>query len=89
MSIPIKDDAYLLECARYIERNPLDAKLVEDLADYAYSSYLFYAEGKEGDLLTESPVFEQFGKNKEEQRTNYKFYVGQERPEIKKLTVPF
>lgn len=89
MSVPISDDSYLMECGRYIERNPVDAKLVERLADYPYSSYLFYAEGKESGLLTESPVYQNFGSNLVERRAAYKFYVYQERQEIKELTVPF
>ena len=89
MSVPILDDSYLLECGRYIERNPVDAKLVEKPEDHAYSSYLFYAEGKETPLLTESPLYQNFGRSSLERQAAYKFYVCQERQEIKELTMPF
>lgn len=89
MSVPIQDDSYLLECGRYIERNPMDAMLVKSPADHPYSSYLFYAEGKEDLLLTESPLYQNFGNSSLERRAAYRFYVCQKRQEIKELTVPF
>lgn len=36
----IDSDAYLLECGRYIERNPLRANLVNDLFTYRCAKYL-------------------------------------------------
>jgi putative transposase len=44
-SIAIKNEAYLLECGRYIERNPLRAGLTLNLEDYRWSSYHFYVNG--------------------------------------------
>ena len=38
-SIVIEKDEYLMECGRYIERNPLRAGFVKDLKDYHFSSY--------------------------------------------------
>ncbi|MBU4251500.1 MAG: transposase [Candidatus Omnitrophica bacterium] len=40
----IDNDAYLLECARYIERNPVRAKIVVDVTEYPWSSYHYYAK---------------------------------------------
>ena len=37
-SIPIGEDAYLLGCGRYIERNPVRAGLVRRAEDYLWSS---------------------------------------------------
>mgnify|MGYP001558251488 FL=1 len=37
-SFLIQKDSYLLECGRYIERNPLRAKMVEDPKDWPWSS---------------------------------------------------
>jgi putative transposase len=48
----IDNDAYLLECARYIERNPVRAKIVEDVADYPWSSYHYYAKGVADKIIT-------------------------------------
>jgi putative transposase len=47
----IKKDNYLLECGRYIERNPLRTNLVKDPKEYLWSSYRVYAYG-EGDGIT-------------------------------------
>jgi putative transposase len=44
-SLLIESEGYLLECGRYIERNPLRAGLVENIADYPWSSFSFYANG--------------------------------------------
>ena len=89
MSTAISDDGYLMECGRYVERNPVDAKLVGNPADHPYSSYLFYATGKENALLTESPLYLNFGHSLTERRAAYRFYVCQERQKIKELTAPF
>ena len=41
-SFPIDRDEYLIECGRYIERNPLKAKIVKQIEDYEYSSFRYY-----------------------------------------------
>lgn len=38
----IKTDEYMLQVAKYIHRNPLEAKLVKRLLDYPWSSYRSY-----------------------------------------------
>ena len=48
----IDNDAYLLECARYIERNPIRAKIVEDAEEYSWSSYHYYAKGTFDRIIT-------------------------------------
>ena len=37
----IEKDAYLLECANYIETNPIRTSLISNIADYPWSSYTF------------------------------------------------
>jgi len=37
----IEKDAYLLECIKYIESNPIRASLVSSILDYQWSSYNF------------------------------------------------
>lgn len=78
-SLPINDDAYLLECGRYIERNPVEAKLVTEPEKYPYTSYAFYAFGKKDPLLTESPLYETLGNSERERMAAYRFYVSHER----------
>jgi putative transposase len=60
----IDRDEYLLECARYIETNPLRAKIIKRLKDYEWSSYNFYAHEKQNSLLTIHPLYETFGATK-------------------------
>ncbi len=58
----IDSEVYLLECCRYIERNPLRANLVTDLLDYPWSSFSYYAMGKEDDIITLSnPMYLELG----------------------------
>lgn len=56
-SFCVDKDSYLLECGRYIERNPVRAKIVGHPGDYLYTSYRFYAQGEKNDLLTASPAY--------------------------------
>ena len=75
----IETDEYLLECARYIERNPFVAGLVENTGDYPYSSYNFYAHGKPNGLITPSVGYMNCGRDNNERRTKYRAYVMEER----------
>jgi len=43
----IEKDAYLLECIKYIEANPLRASLASNINDYPWSSWNF----KEGEII--------------------------------------
>lgn len=75
LSLPIEKDSYLMECGRYIERNPLEANLVSDLKDYEHSSYHYYALGREDRLVTESPFYEDLGRTREERALVYRYNV--------------
>jgi len=81
----IENDAYLLECARYIERNPVRAKIVKDPSQYPWSSYQHYATGIKDELITPNPLFETLGKTPQERRSNYRKYILEERPYEKVL----
>ncbi|MCF7916594.1 MAG: transposase [Candidatus Omnitrophica bacterium] len=70
----IDKDEYLLECARYIETNPLRARVIKKLEDYKWSSYNFYAYGEQNSLLTTHPLYETFGEENK-QREFYRLYV--------------
>lgn len=74
-SFPVDRDEYLLECGRYIERNPLKARLVERPDDYKHSSYHYYAKGKEDDLVSPSPAYLGLSPNPLERRKIYEKYV--------------
>lgn len=58
-SFPIADEAYLLTAARYIERNPLEARLILQLREYPWSSYPHYALGAPAPVpLTPPPTYD-------------------------------
>ena len=74
-SFPIETESYLLECGRYVERNPVKAEMVNLPEDYLWSSYRFYAEGKPDSLLTLSPLYSGMGVTTNERQENYRKYV--------------
>lgn len=76
----INKDSYLLECGRYIERNPLRAGIVSHLSAYKWSSYLFYASGSKIDFITEDPLYGAFSHDPEKRRSLYKKYILTSRP---------
>ncbi|MFQ5356601.1 MAG: transposase [Mariprofundaceae bacterium] len=41
-AICVEEDSYQLQLSRYIHRNPVEAKVVDDLVDYPWSSYRYY-----------------------------------------------
>ena len=61
-SFPVETDSYLLECGRYIERNPLRAGLVQSPADYPWSSFGTHAEARVDGITDRHKLLdEQFG----------------------------
>ena len=51
-SFHVNSSGYLLECGRYIERNPVKAGMVEDPSQYPYSSYGYYASGHSSNCVS-------------------------------------
>jgi putative transposase len=78
----IDKDSYLLECARYIERNPLRIKykMVEDLSQYPWSSYNFYSKNAKDTVIAANPLYETLGKTPRQRQRNYQEYILTERP---------
>ena len=76
----IDKDSYLLECGRYIERNPVRAGIVKDPADYPWSSYNYYTRGKKDDIVTTEPLFLELGRSVVERGKVYIDYVTTPRP---------
>src|SRR5262249_13420791 len=58
----IQDDGHLLTVLRYVESNPLRARMVSDLAAYPWSSYVWHGLGKPMGLVDEAPVWVRLGK---------------------------
>lgn len=76
----VERESYYLEAGRYIERNPLRAKLVTDLADYPWSSYPTYAYGGPNPLVDEDPYYGNLGSTPSERQAAYRSFVQLESP---------
>ena len=57
----VQDRHYLLACQRYIELNPVRAGMVDDPADYLWSSYRAHAFGIKAKLWTPHPEYLSLG----------------------------
>ncbi len=71
----INKESYMLECGRYIERNPVRAKIAPNPEEYLWSSYRFYAFGGHDILVDEDPYYASFGSTKWERQINYRAFV--------------
>ncbi len=60
-SCPVQDDRYFLVCHRYIELNPVRARMVDAPAEYRWSSHMANAYGHENPLVTPHLVYESLG----------------------------
>jgi putative transposase len=68
---PVVASRYLIHCMRYIELNPVRAKLVRRAADYRWSSYRANALGREDALLTPHPCYYALGRTPQARRAAY------------------
>lgn len=71
-SLLISKDEYLITCGRYIELNPVKAKIVKDPKEYQWSSYNVYAYGKEDDIVDYDPLYDDLGKTGLERQDSYR-----------------
>ena len=76
----VSKDEYLITCSRYIESNPIRAKIVKDLKDYLWSSFGFKTEGKPDNITDEDPTYLSLGKTEKERQINYKKHFLEEIP---------
>jgi len=65
-------DNYLLLCQRYIELNPVRAKMVKHPLDYKWSSYRYHVQGEENSLLTPHFMYESLGETADQRQRNYR-----------------
>jgi putative transposase len=68
----VQQETYLLQLYRYIELNPVRAGMVNDPADYTWSSYQCNALGRRSELLTPHPLYQELGKNNTERQSAYR-----------------
>jgi len=71
----IQDDAHLLVVLRYIEANPLRAKVVTDPALYRWSSFPRHGLGRDDPLVDSFPEWEELGRTEAERRRRWRAKV--------------
>src|SRR5207248_4981146 len=57
----VASERYALACYRYIELNPVEAKMVAHAHEYRWSSYKANARGASGDFVSPHPAYEALG----------------------------
>lgn len=68
----VQDEGYVLACYRYIELNPLRARMVKHPGEYRWSSYRANAFGEHDELLCEHEQFRRLGFDEVVRRKNYR-----------------
>jgi len=68
----VQTERYVLECYRYIELNPVRASMVNDPAEYRWSSYSTNALGADAKICCPHQEYLQLGRTAEERRRNYR-----------------
>lgn len=68
----VQSEDYLLQCYRYIKLNPVRAGMVEDPAEYIWSSYQCNALGKQSTLIKPHDEYLRLGKDVAEREENYR-----------------
>lgn len=76
-SSPVDTEAYLLKCYRYIELNPVRAKMVPRPEEYPWSSYAANALAEDSNLLSQHEVYKRLGASREARCTAYRHIVRQ------------
>lgn len=75
-SSPIETDTYLLACCRYVELNPVRARMTPDPGAYRWSSYRRHANmDKRFDWLDFDPCYQSLGHSDSERGARYKDFV--------------
>jgi putative transposase len=74
----VQSEHYLLSVYRYIELNPVRAGMVEDPADYGFSSYQINALGRESNLCTPHEEYLLLGDDSNARQQNYRALFEQE-----------
>lgn len=69
---PIDSEAYFLACCRYIELNPVRAKMVAHPRDYPWSSYAAHAHGAADALVSDHALYRRLGKSAAERQKSYR-----------------
>lgn len=68
----IQAENYLLACQRYIELNPVRANMVDDPANYRWTSYRTHAMGQPNAIITPHPLYQALGTTADERQNAYR-----------------
>jgi REP-associated tyrosine transposase len=81
----IDSQGYLFHCYRYVESNPVRARMVEHARDYPWTSYRCNAEGEHSRLITPHPLYDALATTRAERIAEYRrlFEVQLSEEEIK------
>jgi putative transposase len=71
----VQDDSHLLVVLRYIEANPLRARIVADPAEYRWSSFPHHGMGQDDPLLSPFSEWEELGRTEAERRKRWRAKV--------------
>jgi putative transposase len=69
---PIDSDAYFLSCCRYIELNPVRARMVRHPREYPWSSYAVHALGATDAVVTAHPLYRSLGRSGADRQSAYR-----------------
>lgn len=72
----IEGEKYLMACGRYIERNPVRARMVKEAPHYFYSSARHYCLGTEEGITDTDLFYDEFGDGIEDRQKGYRTYLG-------------
>lgn len=68
----VDSERYLLACSRYIELNPVRARMVEHPSQYRWSSYGHNAHGDRDSLITQHALYQALDSGSEDRRAAYR-----------------
>ena len=83
----IKDATYSLTCLRYVDRNPVSAKIVATPEEYRWSSYLAHGFGEWPNWLTPHPDYLALGRSVEDRAVAYRDLCAVETDEVELAAV--
>ena len=69
---PIDSEAYFLACSRYIELNPVRARMVRHPREYKWSSYHAHAHGTADALVSDHDLYRRLGPDAQARRQEYR-----------------
>ncbi|MBN1459703.1 MAG: transposase, partial [Armatimonadetes bacterium] len=73
----VDSEGYFLECMRYMDLNPVRARLVDHPRRYEWSSHAHYAQGRRAPFLTHHEIYDNLGETEKERRRVYREHVAE------------